>query len=517
MADTVHNDYQPPHQKYLSKRIILSITILAATITLLLLIAGFRKRDNSSTQPNTNLSNNYNNWKIFTNTKIGFSIKYPPAFIVDTTDRTITYTYDESGKAIFDLGPTIPLEHVEQSDGVVLTGLQSGYEPRAILNIQVNPNDLRGLSIQCATDTECMKISNKISERNSNDFKIVHREIFGRKVQGFAEVLPGEQNSERYFVVSKGKVWEIYINKVNLTVTEDKYVDNIFNIMLSSIKDIPVTHNKKFTFYTSNKYPLSFEYPKDWELSTSTDGSTVMLTSSYPKEDPNIPDLIIRVIKTSKDIDSFIFELCKSIFTCDYEEQILSNTIDTKAGRSFNVNEPYSQSVFVVKKGEYALITSEPYPYFYNVSDDEERAWILDYIRPTIRLYKDTDKTHYNWVPYRSSQLGFSINYPFAFDVTESDQTITFDKNISFTISPAYIYPENCKTSCLKILDDRYVRIGERVLRKIIYSVATVEQIKIDYIYPYQRNFYVASYEGNVTNLKKDTFEEMMLTFWVYR
>ena len=232
--------FGPPQSK-ISPRVWI-ITGLALVIVLMAGYFGWQslqknkaKADAAATIVNTPQANNVSDWKAYSNSKYGYSIKYINSWFVNDKDETK-----------LTIQPDQPLTNEQ----IQSQGADAGY--------------LKGLTIEI-TDGKAAQPVEDIVKTVYPDANYYSESVVIDGLPGL-RVVPGCQTlhcaTEERFIVRDGRLYHI---KQNQDLAKDT-----FNQMLASFKFIvasqPATTNlTDFKTYTNNDLKIEFKYPAIWQ------------------------------------------------------------------------------------------------------------------------------------------------------------------------------------------------------------------------------------------------------------
>jgi len=161
------------------------------------------------------------NWKTYTNTKYGYTLKYP---------QTLPLVK----------GP-VPDNLLDQLDRASFGGMEKSGDANSgiVISIGTNITDASGDIIQCSTGDQCVGKRLTILGKDRADVAMESKRILGKDVSGFSyeTITPLYTQKHYYFIFTSGsKVWEITLTANNYTGTDLDNVLEIFDQIFSTFK-----------------------------------------------------------------------------------------------------------------------------------------------------------------------------------------------------------------------------------------------------------------------------------------
>ncbi|MEK7611681.1 MAG: hypothetical protein AAB486_04925 [Patescibacteria group bacterium] len=168
------------------------------------------------------------NWKTYTNTKNGYSLKYPTVFEIVK-------------------GP-IPESELPILDNISLSGMEKSSDSNAGvgINISVNPSDANGKPISCTTNDDCLQKLLSFLNKSSNEVTNITNTLMGKSVKGFEYQNKNSlyiQTNQYFIYPENGKIWQLSMNINNYSTQETL---SIINQILSTFKFLDQTSEGAF-------------------------------------------------------------------------------------------------------------------------------------------------------------------------------------------------------------------------------------------------------------------------------
>lgn len=212
-------------------------------------------------------------WKTYTNTKNGYSLKYPTAF--------------EMVK-----GP-VPESELPTLDNISFSGMGKSSDSNAgvVINISVNPSDANGKRIFCTTNDDCLQKLLGVLNKSSNEVTNNSNILMGKSVKGFEYQNKNSLyiQSNQYFIYPEnGKIWQVSININNYSIQE---VQRTIDQILSTFKFIENNIELNLTkLYEIKK-------PDTWKIISSDVDAESYVTKIGIESDTRKPIVTISTFK----------------------------------------------------------------------------------------------------------------------------------------------------------------------------------------------------------------------------
>ena len=143
------------------------------------------------------------NWKIYTNTKHHYSVKYPS-----------TFDYYSS---------PIPESEYPTLNHVSFSGLGTGRYGGVIITLQVIDNNTETTSFTCSSDAQCLDERLKSLSRSKSMVSSTNKNILGKRREGFFDRSNNKlyfQEFENYAFIEKNKTWSISITTTDIEIKD---------------------------------------------------------------------------------------------------------------------------------------------------------------------------------------------------------------------------------------------------------------------------------------------------------